>query len=289
MNFDCTKDYGDMIREAVEAISSFNDIYKAAESLSYDMRHYLLASRLAFAELYMMIEHQKEIVSRVIDKYVLSFEVDKYIFNNPHLEASDANHFAFIEHDCGDFFDLIQNIKLDLFLLDVIAHPSDYDEKTVSKAVYEIVRRIEPTLEMQNATKSCLESLRNEAMYKQQDNNKEVNNVVKKENKYAIIHEKRLFVIYDYLTETKVVSNDITFPTFRNVIETADASLIKPKTKWKYNAALSLARECITGDTLAWTREVCASLNIASNGLTQNIDKLAKWYKELENRIKAVA
>lgn len=288
MNFDCTKNYGDMIREAVEAISSFDDIYKAAASLSYDMRHYLLASRLAFAELYMMIEHHKEIVSKVIDKYVLSFDVDKHIFNNPHLEATDANHFAFIEHDCGNFFDLVQNIKLDLFLLNVIAHPSDYDEKTVSKAVYEIVGRIEPTPEMQNATKSSLESLRNEAMYKQQEDNKEVNYGAKKVGKYAIIHEKRLFVIYDYLKETKVV-NDITFSTFRNVIETADASLIKPKTKWKYNAALSFSRECITGDTLAWTRDVCASLNIASNGLTQNIDKLAKWYKELENRIKASA
>jgi hypothetical protein len=62
--------------------------------------------------------------------------------------------------------------------------------------------------------------------------------------------------------------------------------LITPKTKWKYNVALSFARECIKGDPLAWTRDICTSLKIKSNELTKNKYPNSLWYQELEKMFK---
>ena len=276
MNYDCLKNYGVFVRNTAQHISRYDDIYKAASELPYDMRAYHMQSSFACTEICATIEHRPETVSKVIDKYVLSPEIDKYIVNNSIFDAS--MDFDFIEHDCGNFFDLMQHIKFDIAALKAIAHPSEYDKDYLITALERIAERIKPTPENQAAMMWCYSTLINDARNSHGDQEKDAH----VEKKYEITAEKPLFEIFDYLKKTKVIiSNDITFHTFRHVVESADASLIQPKTKWKYNVALTFARECIKGESEAWTKDVCASLKIKSNGLTKNIDKDSLWYEEL--------
>lgn len=280
MNYDCLKNYGKFVRNTAHHISSYDDIYKAALELPYDMRAYLLQSTFAFTEVIATIEHSPETVSKVIDKYVMSPEIDQLIVNNSVFDKS--MEFDFIEHDCGAFWGIIQNIKLDVTALRVIAHPSEHSKECVVTALKDIAARIKPTPENHAAYTWSYTTLISEFQKNQEAHKKEI----QEDKKYIIIAEKQLFEIYNFLKESKEISRDIEYETFKRVIESADASLIKPKTKWKYNAALSLARECIKDSSLEWTREICTSLKIGSNGLTQNIKKMSEWYIELEKRFK---
>ena len=276
MNYDCLKNYGVFVRNTAQHVSRYDDIYKAASELPYDMRVYHMQSSLACTEICATIEHRPEIVSKVIDKYVLSPEIDKHIVNNSIFDAS--MEFDFIEHDCGNFFDLMQHIKFDIAALKAIAYPSEHDKDYLITALERIAERIKPTPENQTAMMWCYSTLIKNAQNSSGIQKKDVH----EETKYVIAAEKPLFEIFDYLKKTEVIiSNDITFPVFRSVVESANASLIHPKIKWKYHVALTFARECITGGAEAWTKDICSSLKIKSNGLTKNIDKDSLWYKEL--------
>ena len=47
MNYDCLKNYGVFVRNTAQHISRYDDIYKAASELPYDMRAYHMQSSFA--------------------------------------------------------------------------------------------------------------------------------------------------------------------------------------------------------------------------------------------------
>ncbi len=283
--YEAAKEYGIMVRDTAKIIADHDDIYKAAAAMPYDVRAYFVMSRTAFFILYSNIQYEYKIVAQVIQDFILSKEVDQYILSNPDLDKSKK--YDFIVKDCEDFFSIMETIKDDITALSIIARPRETEESQVKWAVKQVTDRLESTPENKAAWGFSIDTLfpieKTDDNHKTQKRTHSENDIeIQEEKEYHIVAEKPLFEIYNYLKQTKEISGDTDFLIFKKVVESADATLIKPKTKWKYNAALSLARECIKEESIAWTRDVCSSLKIASNKLTKNIDKESLWYKELE-------
>ena len=202
---------------------------------------------------------------------------------------------------------MFKQVQLPLHALAMTAHPERYSEEDINYVMDKIIKPVitnspEFTKGEIEASKSMyarkrLQQLKEEKTqeiihgkkeqeHDQEKEHPENDKYITEEKKYAILAEKPLFDIYHYLKESKEISSDIDFEIFKKVVESANASLITPKTKWKYNVALSFARECIKGDPLAWTRDICTSLKIKSNELTKNKYPNSLWYQELEKMFK---
>ena len=270
MNFDSSKNYGKAIKQAAIIISSYDDIYAAAAVMPLTLNAYFVLSRLAFWELYVNIEHNKDIMSKVIDTYILSAEAETHIFNNPDLDKS--KEFEFIEHEQGNFFGLMQNIKVDLFTMNVLAHPLEYDKKMVECAMNEVlIPRIKNSPENQAAMEYCLNTLYAKKQRQAQ----------KEKEKYTIKNDALLVDIFQYLQSTGVIDETITLQILCSAIENGDFSGIRPTIKNKFESSLTHIKECLRTQKKKWLRAACSSINLTPQKASHNSSNLGEWYYTL--------
>ncbi len=275
MNYSAVKNYGKMLRKTAEHISSYDDIYKAAVTLPYDTRAYLVMSFSAFFELNLSIDSNKETISKVIKKYVLFPEIEQYILNNPNLDRS--KEFDFIEKECGDFFSLMQNILIDIGALTIISHRDEYGEKDVTWAKEQIADRIKPTPENQAAFTFSVNTL----FPKEQPNAQTDIQPKKQQPKYTIGNEHLLLDIVNYLRSTGVLDRDFQYHELAIAVENADISKIQPLIKDKFWSSLSHIKRCVKSQKKEWLRDACASINIVPKQASKNNTNLKEWYEML--------
>ena len=278
MSYDTAKYYGNIVRDAAKRISSYDDIYKVAAALPYDMRAYFIQSRLAFSVLYTNIKYEKEIVAKVIKKFILSPEVDQYIITNPDLDKSKK--FDFIERGSGDFFSLMETIKSDIIALDIISRPNDFEEDKVAWAVNLIADRIKSTPENQAAMKYSLETLF------PSDKNSETQPITrsekeKEQSKYTIANESLLLGILNYLRSTGVLDMDFPYHELASAVVNADISEIHPLLKDKFWSSLSHIKRCVKDQKKQWLRDACTSINIVPKQASKNNTNHKEWYEML--------
>ena len=313
LNYDSLKNYGKFVRRTALHISSYLDIYKAALDLPDAMLAYFPLSRLAFAEVCLAIQEDQLTVSKVIDKYIMSPQIDQYIINNPCFD--EKMKFDFIEHDCGEFYDLIQMITYDIDTLKVLAHPLEYKEERVYQATHAIAERVEPTPENEEATKYCIETLKHKKQPSEQPSEQRSEqpseqaservseqvseqaseqptsqpevHIDNEQPKYIISNDRLLHDILKYLHSTGVLDETVTVQKFFTAVENADISGIHPIVKEKFWSSLSPTKVCIKTKRAEWLRDICASINIvpktASRNNTNNNDRYDWWdnFKEL--------
>lgn len=304
------KDYGILIRKLANLYNTSEDMYAGAKALLDYSAEYYLTLRSAFRMLFELNSYPQDqkLVTTVYDEFTVSDDVRKAFFTRQFYDNIDLQ-IDFSRHNLDFAFLMYVQVQLPLHALAMTAHPELYPKDDINYVMEKVIKPvITDSPEFRDGdfkaslslfAKKRLQLLEEITKQKEtqdntqgkQDNDQEKEHPendkeIKNEKKYDIIAERTLFEIYNFLKETKVISRDTGFETFKKVVELADATIIKPKTKWKYNAALSLARECIKQDSLAWTRDICSSLKIASNKLTKNIDKESLWYKELEELFK---
>lgn len=304
------KEYGDLIRKLANLYNTSEDMYAGAKALLDYSAEYYLKLRSAFRVLFELNSYPQDqkLVTTVYDEFTLSDDVRKAFFTRHFYDNIDLQ-IDFSRHNLDFAYLMYVQVQLPLHALAMTAHPERHSEDDINYVMEKVIKPVitdspefrngDFTASLSLFAKKRIQQLEEIAKQKEtqdntqgkQENGQEKEHSdndeeIKNEKKYDIIDEKALFEVYNYLKETKEISRDTGFETFKKVIESADATLIKPKTKWKYNAALSLARECIKQDSLAWTRDICSSLKIASNKLTKNIDKESLWYKELEEIFK---
>lgn len=286
MNYDSAKEYGKMLRSIAKLISSCDDIYQAARvichplekgRLPFDMRAYFVMSRCAFVELYMNIQYSKEIVSKVIDTFIMNPMIDEHIHLNPDLDNS--KEFDFVLKDCGDFFSVMQHIKTDINALKVIAHPKEYEEEQVRKAITEVIApRIESTPENRAAMEYSLATLFSNTQDKSQQTEKN-------KPRYTIADNDLLIDIFDYLKDTDVIPRNASVQRFMDMVENADASKFQFLKNWKFLSALYHVRDCIGEDKRAWARDISSSLGKKPKDLSKNNTNNDEWYEKLENLV----
>ena len=288
MSYDTAKYYGNIVRDAAERISSCDDIYKVATALPYDMRAYFIQSRIAFSVLYMNIKDEKEIVAKVIKKFILSPEVDKYIITNPDLDKSKK--FDFIENDCGDFFTLMETIKSDIIALDIISRPNEFEEDKVAWAVNLIADRIKPTPENQAAMKYSLETLfpieQQESKADTQLENEEPKKsktIKPKEDQalFEIKDDKQCVNLYHFLIDTKVLDGRTTLPAFLTAMVQANMSKITPNHLTRFRCAVARAKYAIRGDIDLWSRIACGSIGKTPSQALSGASNNGAWYEDL--------
>lgn len=306
------QEYGSLIRKLANVYNTSDDMYAGATALlEYSSEHFLKL-RSAFKVLFEINSYpqDQELVTRLYEEFIISNDVRKAFFTRQFYGDIDLQ-IEFIRRDIDYAFEMYKQVQLPLQALAMTAHPERCSEEDINHVIETIIKpvitnshefargeieaswslyakkRLQQLEEIakQEKTKDSTHG-KQENEHAPQKEHSENDKQIKENKKYDIIAEKPLFEIYNYLKESKEISKDTNFETFKKVVESANASLITPKTKWKYNAALSFARECINGSSLAWTREICSSLKIASNGLTQNINKMSDWYIELVKRFK---
>ena len=300
MAYLAVKEYGKRINEMAIRFSKYDNIFDGASSLmEYNEIHYIF-SRLACRELYAndIYPGNQRVVTTIYNKFVFSELLKKAFLSKPF--KNQDTEIEFIEKGIEDGYYLLCHAQELLMAITVTAHPDRFKESRVKEAIAtlkEVTALTEANVNRFNLAYAKLaakdtqriEMMQAEAVEQEKNQDNSPGNQkkdIKEENNYEIIAEKPLFDIYHYLKESKEISSDIDFEIFKKVVESADASLITPKTKWKYNVALSFARECINGDAMAWTREICASLKIKSNALTKNKYPDSLWYQELEKLFK---
>ena len=304
------KEYGDLIKKLANVYNASDDMYAGAKALlEYSAEHFL-KMRSAFRVLFEINTYPQDqyLVTKTYEEFVISDDVKKAFFTRQFYDDIDLQ-IEFIRHNLDHAYEMCKQVQLPLHALAMTAHPELYSEDDINYVMEKVIKRVitnsrefakgeidaswsmyakERLKELKEIAKQ--EMAQDNTQGKQENDQAKEQTIndeeIKEKKKYEIINEKALFEIYNFLTESKEISPDTGFETFKKVVESADATLIKPKTKWKYKAALSFARECIKQESLAWTREVCTSLKIASNKLTNNIDKDSEWYKELEKTFK---
>ena len=285
-------------------------MYAGATALLDYSAEYFLKLRSAFILLFDVNSYPKnqKLVTMLYEEFIISDDVKKAFFTTQFYDNIDLQ-IEFVRRNIDYAYEMYKQIQLPLHALAMTAHPERCSDEDINHVMDKIIKPvITNSPEFTNGeilaswsiyAKKRLQQMEEIARQKKmQDNiqsiqendeekdNSENGNKIKKEKKYIINDEKPLFDIYHYLKESKEISSDIDFEIFKKVVESANASLITPKTKWKYNVALSFARECIKGDLLAWTRDICTSLKIKSNDLTKNKYPNSLWYQELEELFK---
>ena len=310
MAFFGVKEYGCLIRKLASVYNASDDMYAGATALLDYSAEYFLKLRSAFILLFDVNSYPKnqKLVTMLYEEFIISDDVKKAFFTTQFYDNIDLQ-IEFVRRNIDYAYEMYKQIQLPLHALAMTAHPERCSDEDINHVMDKIIKPvITNSPEFTNGeilaswsiyAKKRLQQMEEIARQKKmQDNiqsiqendeekdNSENGNKIKKEKKYIINDEKPLFDIYHYLKESKEISSDIDFEIFKKVVESANASLITPKTKWKYNVALSFARECIKGDPLAWTRDICTSLKIKSNDLTKNKYPNSLWYQELEELFK---
>ena len=310
MAFFGVKEYGCLIRKLASVYNASDDMYAGATALLDYSAEYFLKLRSAFILLFDVNSYPKnqKLVTMLYEEFIISDDVKKAFFTTQFYDNIDLQ-IEFVRRNIDYAYEMYKQIQLPLHALAMTAHPERCSDEDINHVMDKIIKPvITNSPEFTNGeilaswsiyAKKRLQQMEEIARQKKmQDNiqsiqendeekdNSENGNKIKKEKKYIINDEKPLFDIYHYLKESKEISSDIDFEIFKTVVESANASLITPKTKWKYNVALSFARECIKGDLLAWTRDICTSLKIKSNDLTKNKYPNSLWYQELEELFK---
>ena len=310
MAFFGVKEYGCLIRKLASVYNASDDMYAGATALLEYSAEYFLKLRSAFILLFDVNSYPKnqKLVTMLYEEFIISDDVKKAFFTTQFYDNIDLQ-IEFVRRNIDYAYEMYKQVQLPLHALAMTAHPERCSDEDINHVMDKIIKPvITNSPEFTNGeilaswsiyAKKRLQQMEEIARQKKmQDNiqsiqendeekdNSENGNKIKKEKKYIINDEKPLFDIYHYLKESKEISSDIDFEIFKTVVESANASLITPKTKWKYNVALSFARECIKGDLLAWTRDICTSLNIKSNDLTKNKYPNSLWYQELEKLFK---
>ena len=310
MAFFGVKEYGCLIRKLASVYNASDDMYAGATALLEYSAEYFLKLRSAFILLFDVNSYPKnqKLVTMLYEEFIISDDVKKAFFTTQFYDNIDLQ-IEFVRRNIDYAYEMYKQVQLPLHALAMTAHPERCSDEDINHVMDKIIKPvITNSPEFTNGeilaswsiyAKKRLQQMEEIARQKKmQDNiqsiqendeekdNSENGNKIKKEKKYIIDDEKPLFDIYHYLKESKEISSDIDFEIFKTVVESANASLITPKTKWKYNVALSFARECIKGDLLAWTRDICTSLKIKSNDLTKNKYPNSLWYQELEKLFK---
>jgi len=310
MAFFGVKEYGCLIRKLASVYNASDDMYAGATALLEYSAEYFLKLRSAFILLFDVNSYPKnqKLVTMLYEEFIISDDVKKAFFTTQFYDNIDLQ-IEFVRRNIDYAYEMYKQVQLPLHALAMTAHPERCSDEDINHVMDKIIKPvITNSPEFTNGeilaswsiyAKKRLQQMEEIARQKKmQDNiqsiqendeekdNSENGNKIKKEKKYIINDEKPLFDIYHYLKESKEISSDIDFEIFKTVVESANASLITPKTKWKYNVALSFARECIKGDLLAWTRDICTSLKIKSNDLTKNKYPNSLWYQELEKLFK---
>ena len=148
MNFDATKRYGEFVNDIAKVLASTDDIYKAAESFSYDnMQHYMNA-RLAFTELLAYYPHDNEVVSFVIDEYVATDKTEVFFTK---VSRSPKAKVEFVKRDLGNQHMLLCHIQLFLHTLMVISHPDRFEDGQLKIAVEKVAKPLVENNETNNA------------------------------------------------------------------------------------------------------------------------------------------
>ena len=308
MGYFGVKEYGSLIRELANVYNTSEDMYAGATALlEYSSEHFLkMRSTFRFLFEINSYPQDQELVTKSYEEFIISDDVSKAFFTRKFYGDIDLQ-IEFVRRDIEYAYEMFKQVQLPLHALAMTAHPERYSEEDINYVMDKIIKPVitnspEFTKGEIEASKSMyakkrLQQLKEEKTqeiihgkkeqeHDQEKEHPENDKYITEEKKYAILAEKPLFDIYHYLKESKEISSDIDFEIFKKVVESANASLITPKTKWKYNVALSFARECIKGDPLAWTRDICTSLKIKSNELTKNKYPNSLWYQELEKMFK---
>lgn len=308
MGYFGVKEYGSLIRELANVYNTSEDMYAGATALlEYSSEHFLkMRSTFRFLFEINSYPQDQELVTKSYEEFIISDDVSKAFFTRKFYGDIDLQ-IEFVRRDIEYAYEMFKQVQLPLHALAMTAHPERYSEDDINYVMDKIIKPVitnspEFTKGEIEASKSMyakkrLQQLKEEKTqeiihgkkeqeHDQEKEHPENDKYITEEKKYAILAEKPLFDIYHYLKESKEISSDIDFEIFKKVVESANASLITPKTKWKYNVALSFARECIKGDPLAWTRDICTSLKIKSNELTKNKYPNSLWYQELEKMFK---
>lgn len=308
MGYFGVKEYGSLIRELANVYNTSEDMYAGATALlEYSSEHFLkMRSTFRFLFEINSYPQDQELVTKSYEEFINSDDVSKAFFTRKFYGDIDLQ-IEFVRRDIEYAYEMFKQVQLPLHALAMTAHPERYSEEDINYVMDKIIKPVitnspEFTKGEIEASKSMyarkrLQQLKEEKTqeiihgkkeqeHDQEKEHPENDKYITEEKKYAILAEKPLFDIYHYLKESKEISSDIDFEIFKKVVESANASLITPKTKWKYNVALSFARECIKGDPLAWTRDICTSLKIKSNELTKNKYPNSLWYQELEKMFK---
>lgn len=308
MGYFGVKEYGSLIRELANVYNTSEDMYAGATALlEYSSEHFLkMRSTFRFLFEINSYPQDQELVTKSYEEFINSDDVSKAFFTRKFYGDIDLQ-IEFVRRDIEYAYEMFKQVQLPLHALAMTAHPERYSEEDINYVMDKIIKPVitnspEFTKGEIEASKSMYARKRllqlkeektqeiihgkKEQEHDQEKEHPENDKYITEEKKYAILAEKPLFDIYHYLKESKEISSDIDFEIFKKVVESANASLITPKTKWKYNVALSFARECIKGDPLAWTRDICTSLKIKSNELTKNKYPNSLWYQELEKMFK---
>jgi hypothetical protein len=94
-----------------------------------------------------------------------------------------------------------------------------------------------------------------------------------------------LFAIHKYLIDTDVISSDLLYDVFMNMIMNADASVIAPKRIWKFITSLGFVAQCIKGDRKMWKKEICHSIGKEPKDIKRNKNSDVNWYADLKDMV----
>ena len=285
--YEAAIEYGKMLRNTAKIIAGHDDIYKAADTLPYDMRAYFLMSNTAFFILYPNIEYEHEIVAQVIQDFILSEDVDRYIISNPDLDKSKK--YEFILKDREPFFSLMETIKEDITALTIISHSKDFGEDKVTWAVYRIADRLKSTPANEAAWYYSYDTLF-PTNQKDEDNdqttkNQEQDKKTPKPDEEPILFEAKddnqCVDVYHFLIDTKVLDKRTSLPSFLNAIAHADMSSITPKAKTKFRSTVARLKWAIKGDANLWARIACKSIGHTPSSAAGNSTNSGAWFDEL--------
>ncbi|MBQ9821961.1 MAG: hypothetical protein IJM58_07535 [Muribaculaceae bacterium] len=273
MNYDSTKQYGTMVRDVSAMILSTDDIFKAAEQIPFNMLDYFFVSRLAFAELYISIEHRYSIVRKIISDYVLNDDVIKAASQFP--LNSDENELEFIKRDLGNQLGILGLMFTDIIALEVISQPENYNEAMINVAVKDVIY---PRIENTEHNKLLFEMAYNQIKQQSQES-------VSSFPIYHIGNEELLLHIYKFMREEDVITDEVNLQTFIHMVEMAKANIITPKKKTMFYLSLGTIKNCVVGDRKAWFKQICNSIGIEPTGATKGKPSYDQWCSELQKLV----
>lgn len=270
MNYDAAKNYGALVNDIASALASSEDIYKAATSIKCDnLEHYVLA-RLALTELMAYYTIEKDIVSFVIDEYIVTDKVDEVFFTK--VDRSPQAKIEFIRRNLGNQHTLLCHIQLLLHTLTILSHPERFGADQLQIALDNVVKPLTESTAANNAVFSfCFESMKQKARQEDKIN----------QRRYEIGNEKLMSEIYQYLRTTDVLDDEVSLPLFINSIIKADVSNIHPKLQEHFRCTLTHIQHCIRVNKKQWLRDVCRSINKTPQEASKNGTNLKDWYENL--------
>ena len=100
MNYNYSKQYGELVNSISIHFLSSNDIYEGSALLpKIDEAHYLI-SRLAFNEIFLNYPSNQKVITFVIDNYILSDAVKEFfltkLYQNTDLKLFFSHHLVYI-------------------------------------------------------------------------------------------------------------------------------------------------------------------------------------------------